>query len=1095
MCPMPTHTRTLITGDYPVVREVFAAEIGRVRASDKLAPVLVLVSSHLVGLHLQRYLAERDLPHMNIRFLTLEDFAESLAGPKFAADGLTRVSSLAARQIIRACIAERTSRGGSFYFSRVADKAGFHDALLATIGDLKDAGLSPDTFGAALNRAAPGGLNRAKLSDIHRIWDAYDDRLHSLGWFDAHDVMREATKIIGRSLDPGHTAVIIYGFYDFNMLEKRLIKACSAASNVTALVPYEPTPAFEYAVSAISWFRANGFEVSEPGPLRSETRSQPVQHLCDHLFSRSQAGTTADGLISILSAPGEVREVREAVREIVREAGRREIALHQIGILLRNSDPYASLFREALEHLGFKPYVAEGIPLSATRPGRSLLLLLDMLHHDFAREAVMEFVTFARLKPDKAGKDNELDYLVPLWDVISMEAGIVGGAGEWLNRLRLLTEAPEPEGDESEQGTHQLTRSELKAARALHDFIERAAANLETLRDARSWAEKSASLIASFKALVKDDEHSDDTVAAVGNLGCLDKIGVKPSEADFHRAVREVLDTSGRETGRFERNGPAVIGLMPARGIPFKMVVIPGMVEKSFPPLVRQDALLLDEERGALNAALAGSDSGPLAPKARLRIEEERLLFRLTVGAAERRVVFTYPRLDAATGRERLPSSFMLEAVRAATGQAVDFSTVEMSPMCRRIRLAEMGVTPPEHALDEVEYDLSRALEDIASGRPLYVGHLRGTNAVFGRALRLEASRWGQSRFTIYDGMIRGDEALRCLRERHSLTNEIISPTKLQTYARCPFRYFLETVLGIKAPVAPERAVTISSLDKGDLIHRVLWEFMSRLRDERGSPVSVCQEDKALLHEVAEARFRDFEARGVTGYPPFWRLEKQHIREWLDLFLDEEMSERDFLPAYFEVRYGTRPHGPHESDISTEEPVPFDAGESRFFMRGRIDRIDVSQDLKSLRVRDYKTGKPSAKPNDFGGGTNLQLPLYLIAAEHLVARIHPGITAGYAEYYHIAAPSKGKRHIPFDRETLDAMREALNRILNTIAEAVTSGHFFARPDGCKNCEFTLVCGSAREALFYLKCKDPAVEQVLTLAEQEHDDSAREDSDE
>ena len=101
--------------------------------------------------------------------------------------------------------------------------------------------------------------------------------------------------------------------------------------------------------------------------------------------------------------------------------------------------------------------------------------------------------------------------------------------------------------------------------------------------------------------------------------------------------------------------------------------------------------------------------------KAEGRLEEERLLFRLTVGAAREKLILSFPRIEIGTGRERLPSSFLLASIKALTGKSVDFNQLEKFPGFVRIPLSEIAVKSPEEALDEVEYDLSVGQEKLAA--------------------------------------------------------------------------------------------------------------------------------------------------------------------------------------------------------------------------------------------------------------------------------------------------------------------------------------------------------------------------------------------
>ena len=55
-----------------------------------------------------------------------------------------------------------------------------------------------------------------------------------------------------------------------------------------------------------------------------------------------------------------------------------------------------------------------------------------------------------------------------------------------------------------------------------------------------------------------------------------------------------------------------------------------------------------------------------------------------------------------------------------------------------------------------------------------------------------------------------------------------------QTWATCPFRYFLSNVLGIAAPEQPEEVATISALERGSLLHAILESFI-RAAQEQGT--------------------------------------------------------------------------------------------------------------------------------------------------------------------------------------------------------------------------------------------------------------------
>jgi len=59
------NTRILVTGDYPVLESAFVDEIEATRAQDAFNPLLILVSSKLLGLHLRRLQKNQEVRYEN----------------------------------------------------------------------------------------------------------------------------------------------------------------------------------------------------------------------------------------------------------------------------------------------------------------------------------------------------------------------------------------------------------------------------------------------------------------------------------------------------------------------------------------------------------------------------------------------------------------------------------------------------------------------------------------------------------------------------------------------------------------------------------------------------------------------------------------------------------------------------------------------------------------------------------------------------------------------------------------------------------------------------------------------------------------------
>jgi ATP-dependent helicase/nuclease subunit B len=1079
--------RILVSGDYPALESVFVKEVWSAREIDSFSPLLILVSSKLLGLHLRRFLAEQGTPHFNLRFQTLEEFARETGLPNLFSQGRKEIPSHGDELIVGQIARTLADLDKDFYFRDISDHPGFHRAVLATLKDLKDACLSSGQISLLLGDPETGiQIHLAKLKDFLKTWDSYEKRLRELGWFDESDVLTSACRQVKESTCLKQTPrLLIYGFYDFNAVQKRLLQACFNEKETLIFFPYEPNPSFDYVKPTLKWLKDNGFEESSILIKDSQTQPAPLEHLCRHLFNSEKPAEFSTDAIQILSAPGEPREVREVVRAILRTAQEKKIAFHEVGILLRNPAAYSRLFREAFDLLGVHPYLREGLPLTETRAGRTLSLLLNILNQNYSRQSVIEFATFAKLIPDRVSHQEDASIAPTRWDALSIRAGIVEGSKEWEERLGRLREACLKNGEEEGEGQRGLRKEDIPAIDQLIRFTGGLFKSLQSLADSNTWNGKAASLLNAFDGLVEQDEEGSLVKQATRRLSGLDITGIPPSQVDFTRLVEEMLSEDIIPTGRFQRNGPAVVNLMVARGVPFKMVILPGMVEKSFPPPIRQDAILLDHERRVLNLLIGGSETEPLPLKTEGRLEEERLLYRLAAGSAMEKLLLSFPRIEIGTGKERLPSSFLLATVKALTGESTDFQSLEKFPGFVRIPLSEIAVKSPETALDGVEFDLSIGQQKLGEKKADALLYLRDISPFFGPGLELEFSRWGKRIFTGFEGVFPSEEALQVLRERYSIFKKPISPTRLEAYAACPYGYLLNVIMGIEALREPEKEVTINPFDKGTLIHSILWTFFTDLKKEKKTSLQLEPKDLGKLLKIANKKFADFEKMGVTGYPMLWEVEKRRILDNLTDFFTEELNETEFIPAYFEVRYGMRQHGSQESEISTGEPVSIKLAGQTICLRGRIDRIDLSKDRKRARVRDYKTGKVSAKPNDFQGGSALQLPLYLYAAEQLLGRLHKGIEVESAEYYFLKA---GKR-VGFEGSELKTKEAKLQEILKTITEGIEGGVFLAVPDGrCRYCGFKMICGTWTQTLFDRKAKDPKVKRYLEMITEETEES-------
>ena len=503
-----------------------------------------------------------------------------------------------------------------------------------------------------------------------------------------------------------------------------------------------------------------------------------------------------------------------------------------------------------------------------------------------------------------------------------------------------------------------------------------------------------------------------------------------------------------------------------------------GMIEGAVPPALPPDPLL--PEADWLSAG------GP--SRLKKHIAQERRDYLSAVASAPRRVL-SYPAAGAASNRKAYPSRWLLEQASALENEPIRSS--DLSRLADRPWLTIDA--SPEHALSRVpessladlhDYTLQRLLHWKKTGNRLGA-HPFVQDGALARAMLLGSHR-DLSLLTEFDGNL--SLVAQTARFSRSLDTSPISPTRLETWARCPFSYFLGHVLRLSALDTPEETVAISALDRGGLMHKILERFIKE-SDTPPPGRSWTPEDRTRLTLIAHQEFARVESRGVTGKPILWELDKEEILSDLDTFLEEDANlrqEHGSTSIEVELNFGSAGNTPTVTDA--ESPLRF---------RGQIDRIDLTADGRSVLVIDYKTGRPDyfqgLEKDAIDRGKHLQLAIYSLAARE----IFPNAEQVRAVYW-FATTKGGFRRLPSqqfdlgDPQTLERFRQGVT----TISDGIRGGAFPANPGppdrnknaNCTYCDFDAICPSRRSDLWDRKKQDPLLSRYLELAEGEEEQS-------
>ena len=1040
--------RLFVSESFSVLQNALVTAVQTLKATDPLLPVTVLVPHEFLAARLQQLVARAGKGHLGLHLLTLSEFAARIAERTFVREERRPLSSVAAPLVIRKLLTDAGSRN---YFFALASQPGFLRHVVTTLQEFKQARILPQGLQTFLAQARPTGVYQQRIESLQELYASYVRFLTEQHLYDEADTLERAATLLAEHSEA--TPLLLYGFSDFSPLQQYVVETTVRARDTLVFFPWREGIAYEAATASLGWLMSLGFQrtaLSVGDTARTSLRQLQTRVFEPVAFVANEGRQKSDHSVLLLSAPTGSREVREIARVILTLVRERRLRFEEIAIFAPDLGTRGPLFYETLTALGVPCSSTKGLSLLQTRAGQSVTLLWQTLAEDYARTRVLEFLSVARPPfPELLGAAVAHAQLAR-WDLLSQEAGIVRGAAEWRARLAQLQASNTP----ADRETSPRELVDQLVLRAFIVFMEGFLANTEHLPRLNSWNGWEVQMRAVLSRYVSPSQHTDQVAAVLTRLGQLNALDESVSLREWGRIVTDALATTPATAANDGLAGKVFVGdLASARGMQFRAVIIPGMVEGQFPQTVRQDPLLFDSERQHLSEVLLCD----LRQRNRV-VEEDRLTFALALQSATECLVLTHARQDQASGRMQVPSTYLLRAAEAFSGQSI--SLAELQAWCVQVPLSPLWSNPPSTALDPIEFHWASVTRAQETGNPAVLGYLPQTTPFFSSALTAMHHRWDLPFLTPFDGVLMEEQTAAKLNTYLFPVRTLLSVSALEMYARCPFRYFLTVVLGLSAQDDPEQLLTIRPRDRGTLLHAILHDFFSRLQREHRLPIRADEQEslRRLLMEVVDSHCAIFARTKATGLPLLWELEQERMRAQL-LFLLQWEYERDsmFIPAGFEV-----PFGREETSLTVPffpaEPVSFVENEvAPVFLHGRIDRIDVTADGRQGRILDYKSGKPIR--GRFAGGTALQLPLYLFAARLL----RPDVQWVGAEYVTFRPAAGRKDHTaPFSPDTWAEELEGLKTLVGAITHGIRTGCFPPTPDSCRPCPFPLICGASAE---------------------------------
>jgi ATP-dependent helicase/nuclease subunit B len=849
-------------------------------------------------------------------------------------------------------------------------------------------------------------------------------------------------------------------------------------------------------------------------------QSSSLARVRQYLFSNVAPQGERDGEVRFFSAPGEGRECVEVARRILQEAAR-GVPFDEVAIVVRTPESYWGPLEHALTRAGIAAWYARG----TRRPdpsGRAFLALLACAAEGLSAKRFGEYLSLGQVPPrDERGapspdplppvapREETLDYrqlagqlsLLDLlgspaaaspeppdpspeppaaihqppaesgdvrtpwkWETLIVESSVVGGAGRWRRRLdglsrELQLRLDEAESEEPDSPRGAAIRRDLAALDDLRSFALPIIDDLAALPTAATWAEWLERLEALAPRALRHPVRVLELIAELRPMSAIGPLTL----AEVRQVLVPRLATLDREPPRQRYGRVFVCTPDQLRGRTFRVVFVTGLAERIFPQRTRQDPLLLDGLRRALGGSLPVEDD---------RVVSERLLLKLAAGAPTERLYLSYPRLDVAQARPRVPSFYALDLVRALTGVVPNHEDFERdTALDTGAWLAWPAPADAATAIDDWEHDLATLgpLLKPGAGEPHrgQAHYLLGLNEHLARSLRARWKRWKPT-WSSSDGLIfPGDQTKQLLASQRP-TERPFSVSALQRFAVCPYQFLLGALYRLEPLERPEPLLQLDPLTRGALFHEVQRDALRLLQTEDLLPVVSRNREQALgvLDRAFDAVVDRYHDELAPAIERVWQDETDALRGDLRMWINQlAATDGEWLPLHFELSFGLPLDAAHDP-ASVPDPVRIDG---RFLLRGAVDLVERRAVTGQLRVTDHKTGRNrTATSLVVGGGATLQPVLYGLAIEQVFgqpvtqSRLSFATTAGgFTE------------HVVSLRD--EARRDGVE-VLEIIDRAIETGCLppAPRPGACGFCDFQPVCGPVEEPRYARKRHDKAV---------------------
>ena len=878
------------------------------------------------------------------------------------------------RMILTEIIGEEKENLSVYRASAESSAQGLAGKMSALIADFKRSKKTAQEILCAAESAMESGAPSArKLRDAAVIYAAYERRTQGL-LCDAEDVAAEFAARLGRSRVLEKQHVYVYGFDMITpQFAQQLIEMERYAGALTLAVETDENGAPDGRLFAPVNFsierlrqaaKEAGVEITAQkldAPLDAPADIRALERGLYALGGRAQQEEPADiELHAVSSMRQEVHKAAARIRAMLADG----MEAAQIALVYPAGSEYAPLIAGIFPQYGIGAYLSEKRAAGAHPLCRFIISALAAVSGGWRTSDVTECVQTGFLPLSPQERDDFCAYI----------------------------EGMEIRGEAIKKPFHYIKDADEEQLERMNALRERVCTPLKNLGHALSAAETADDTVSAVLALL-EETNALCTLETMRDE--LTQAGLAPEAEDCSQVWNQLMATLDQ-----------LHDLLGGRSMPAKLVMqllsggLDALELSALPPAdgaivcgaignvrtARVDVLFAL----GMNDAPGGGAAGLFTPQEQeeaaqatgaylgMSLAEHAALAQLDelkmLSGAGRRLIVSYALADE-TGRA-LREGAAVQALRRL------FPAMPVRGGLASAERQDM-LCAPDAALEALAVSLSDAADGREEIDPAYA-------QAYAALMRSDAGREKLLSMTRRLGEAHCG-SLSAGQARALYGRPVMSVSRLETFAQCPYRHFVTYGLSPRENLKPG----VDRAELGTLYHEAAERFTREITALEEFPKvdeALCDRimDEAMAPLIAQWRKSPL-GESRRGEAIARRIERTVRRAGRNIAA--QLAGGRFRPMSFEMVFGKR----------GAAPIMLELPDGAFvYLQGRIDRIDVlDEGEKHIRVIDYKSGAKKFDPTMVYFGIQLQLLLYLAAALEQIPGAQP---AGFF-YCRIADPT------------------------------------------------------------------------------------------